>query len=388
MPPVKIPYKRLSAFYLFYFATLGALLPYWGLYLKSRGLTALEIGTVMAWLSATKVVAPNLLGWLADYQGRRLAWIRLSCLLAATLFLGIFRAHDYWQLLAVTVAFGIFWSAALSQFEAVTLAHLAEQSRRYPWIRLWGSVGFIAAVLGLGWVLDRGGIGRLPSSLAILLSLIWAVAQLVPEPRPCCQRAQSASSWHSQLWRAQVIAFLVCVFLVQAAHGPYYVFYSIYLKSHQYSNFWIGGFWSVGVLAEIVLFLVLPVLLQRTSPRRLLLGGVGLGAVRWLVIGWGADHFWLLLAAQLLHAWTFGATHAAAMQLLGRYFALPHQGKGQALYSSLSFGLGSMAGSYAAGWFWDRFGAAMVFSGAAAVSLLALVIAWFWIKGQEEALSQ
>ena len=78
-----VPYWRLSAFYLFYFATLGALVPYWGLYLKSLGFSAAEIGELLAILMATKFVAPNVWGWIADHRGRRMAIVRLASVIAA-----------------------------------------------------------------------------------------------------------------------------------------------------------------------------------------------------------------------------------------------------------------------------------------------------------------
>ncbi len=367
-----IPYLRLAGFYGFYFASLGALLPYWGLYLQDLGLTPVQIGTVMALLSATKVVAPNLLGWIADHTGRRIAWVRVACLLAATFFLPLLRLRDYQHIVLATLAFGVFWSAALSQFEAVTLAHLHACPERYPWVRLWGSVGFIVAVLGLGIGLDRLGIGLLPRVVAVLLGLIWLSVQVVPEPGV---QAGEHSPWGRLLWRRQVLAFLVVVFLVQVAHGPYYVFYSIYLKGHGYSGTLIGGLWTLGVVAEILLFLLFPALLRRVSLHRLWQGSILLGALRWWLIGRYPDDLTVLAAAQLLHAATFAVNHAVAMQLLRRFFGPRHQGKGQALYSSLSFGLGSMVGSYLAGYYWQEWGATEVFEAASLVSLSAFVVA-------------
>ena len=55
-----VPYWRLSGFYLFYFATLGVLVPYWGLYLKSLGFSAAAIGELMAVIMATKLVAARI----------------------------------------------------------------------------------------------------------------------------------------------------------------------------------------------------------------------------------------------------------------------------------------------------------------------------------------
>lgn len=381
-----MPYRRLKAFYFCYFASLGALLPYWGLYLQTQGLDADQIGAVMALLSATKVAAPNLLGFIADRSGRRVAWVRIACFLAAAFFLLVFRVSSYLEWLAVTLAFGMGWSAALSQFEALTLAHLGGGAKAYPWIRLWGSLGFIVAVQGLGIGIDRFGVDFLPRVLAILLGLIWLSVQFVPEPAQPID-SSSRDFGCQALWRRRVLAFLLAVFLVQVAHGPYYVFYSIYLEANGYSGLITGMLWSLGVAAEILLFLGFPFLLQVISLRKLWLGAMLLGAMRWLIIAFGVTQLELLVAAQLLHAATFAVNHAVAMQLVRGYFGSRHQGKGQALYSSFSFGLGGMVGSFLAGIFWQAAGPLWVYGSAAVVSLLAFWVAWIGTERQG-ALSQ
>ena len=138
-------YWRLSGFYLFYFASLGALVPYWGLYLKSLGFDVTQIGQMIAILLATKVVAPNVWGWLADYTGNRMPIVRLTSLLAVLTFAGVFLDSGFWWLVCVMTAFSFFWNASLPQFEATTMNHLGEDTHRYSGIRLWGSVGFILA---------------------------------------------------------------------------------------------------------------------------------------------------------------------------------------------------------------------------------------------------
>ena len=74
-----MPYWRLSGFYLFYFASLGALVPYWGLYLKSTGFSAHDIGVFMAIIMGTKIVSPNIWGWIADHLGHRMLIVRVGC---------------------------------------------------------------------------------------------------------------------------------------------------------------------------------------------------------------------------------------------------------------------------------------------------------------------
>ena len=67
----KTHYPQLSAFYFFYFAALGAFLPYWSLYLTSLNFTANEIGELLAIVMASKVVSPYLFSWISDHVEKR-----------------------------------------------------------------------------------------------------------------------------------------------------------------------------------------------------------------------------------------------------------------------------------------------------------------------------
>ena len=154
----------------------------------------------------------------------------------------------------------------------------------------------------------------------------------------------------------------------------------MFLERHGYSASVIGRLWALGVLAEVAIFIVMQRLLRRYSLRGLMLAS-GLSAViRWPMIAFGVNSLWVLVAAQLLHALTFGVQHAAAMQLIHRYFRGHHQGRGQALYSSLAYGLGGACGAVASGYAWEWAGATWTFLAAAACSGVAVAIAWRWLE--------
>lgn len=377
-------YWRLSSFYFFFFATLGALLPYWGLYLQSLGYTPLQIGQMMAVIMATKIVSPNIWGWIADHTGRRMTVVRTGALLALFAFGGVFLAEGFGWLLLVMLAYSFFWNAALPQFEANTFNHLGGEEHRYSSIRLWGSVGFIIAVAGLGALFDVTGPGLLPIAMLFLLGGIWLSSLSVPE-RAAPGAAHDHPPLRRVLARPAVIGLLLICFLMQASHGPYYTFFTIYMGEHGYSGTVIGQLWALGVVAEVGVFLVMHRLVPRFGLRLLLLASLALASLRWVLIGLAPESLPLLLLAQLLHAATFGVYHAAAIQLIHGYFTGPNQGRGQALYSSLSFGAGGAAGGLYSGFAWDTLGSSFTFLIAAAVSTLALGLAWWLIPQRRTA---
>jgi PPP family 3-phenylpropionic acid transporter len=369
------PFWRLSAWYFFYFAFIGAFAPYFTLYLQSLGQSAFAIGVLMSLMQVMRLVAPNLWGWLADRFGHKVAIVRLSALLSLAGFATFFVARDFAGLFLGMALMAFFWSAALPLVEALTLAQLAGRPERYGRIRLWGSVGFIAAVMGAGALLDATGLPALLWICMALLGGILGIALLLGES-PAAAPAASQAPLGRELRRPEVVAFLAACFFMSAAHGPFYFFYSIHLVDAGYGKTLVGGLWSLGVVAEIFVFIYMARLLRSFSLRGILLVSFALAVVRFLLIGWAVDSLALLLAAQLMHGATFGAFHAGSVAALNRWFAPQHQARVQAIYGSISFGAGGMLGGLVAGRAWESWGAELTFTLGAAFAAVGLVLLW------------
>jgi PPP family 3-phenylpropionic acid transporter len=374
-----LPYWRLSGFYFFYFAFVGAMAPFWGLYLKSLDFTAFQIGVLMSLLQVMRIFAPNIWGWVADHTGRRVAIVQLAALASLLSYLGVFFGAGFWWLFLVMSLMSFFWSASLPLVEATTLSHLGEKTARYGRIRLWGSVGFVAAVVGLGYLFDFVAIRWLLWAVLGMMAGLALFSRHIPEAQVVPHHTDHLPVWDI-VRRPAVLAFLAAGFLMAAAHGPYYTFYSIYLVDHGYPKSSVGLLWSLGVVCEIGVFLWMPRLLHKHSLRRVLLASFALAAARFLMIGWGVRSAALVAAAQVLHAATFGAYHSAAVEVVHRFFRGRHQSKGQALYNSLSFGAGGTLGGLYAGSTWDALGPQWTFTLAAASALMGLGLLYWKLR--------
>ncbi|HEX5360333.1 MAG TPA: MFS transporter [Fluviicoccus sp.] len=375
----RVPYWRLSLFYFFYFAVLGGFMPYWSLYLDDLRFSAAQIGQLMAVGMLTRIIAPNFWGWLADSTGRRIELVRFGAVMVSVFWAGIFWVGDaFWLMAAVLFAYSFFQNAILAQFEAVTIAHLGSERSRYGNIRLWGSLGFIAAVAGLGFVFDHLSVRYLPG-LLLGCAVVAAAFSLTVPPPPALPGRRSREPFWRTVCKRPVAGFLAAHFLLQLSHAPYYSFFSLFLEEHGYSRTAIGLLWSLGVLAEVLAFTRTHWLLQRFSETGLVLACLLLAGLRWLVIGWGVDYPALVWTVQVLHAFSFAIFHAAAMQLIFREFSVGQQGQGQAVYSAL-WGLGVAMGSWMAGAVWLSLGAAWVYTAAAVICGIA---AWVLIKTGE-----
>ncbi|HMJ49208.1 MAG TPA: MFS transporter [Burkholderiales bacterium] len=372
----RFPYWRLSSFYFFYFAFVGAFSPYWSLYLNSLGFSASDIGILMSLLMVTRIFAPTLWGWMADRSGKRVAVIRIAAALSLASYIGVFFGRSFWWMFGVMALLSFFWSASLPLVEATTLSHLRDSSARYGHVRLWGSIGFIVAVICTGYVLDVAEVRVLLWLVLATIAGILIFSRYIPEADSAIDHTDRLPVLNI-LKRPEVAALFVACFLMVAAHGSYYTFYSLYLAAHGYSKGAIGWLWAVGVICEIAVFVAMPRIMERFSLLQILSMSFLLAIIRFLLIGWMVDSLGAIFFAQVLHAATFGAYHAGAIAAIHRFFRGRHQATGQALYTSLTFGAGGTFGALLSGYLWDFLGASLTFSMAALFALLGFfLIAW------------
>ena len=364
---------RIAGFYFFYFAFVGMFAPYWSLYLKSIQFDAVQIAILMSVQPVMRMLAPNLWGWLADRTGKRLLVVQLAALCGVLSYLGVFFTTQFWGMLLVLGVMSFFWSASMPLVEATTLTYLGKNTAHYGRIRSWGSVGFIVAVLGLGYAFDHIDIGWLLwAGLAIMLGILFFSRQI--PPTVVLAHHSDSQSITSIVLQPRVLAFFGACFLMSVAHGPYYTFFSIYVVEHGYAKSAVGGLWALGVLCEIGVFFLMPWLMRRYTLPQILLVSFACAVLRFMLIGWGVDSLWLLILAQVLHAATFGAFHAAAVALIHHFFQGRHQSKGQALFGSLTYGAGGVVGGLASGPIWQHYGASVLYSCSAGVALLGLLL--------------
>ena len=373
------PYWRLSSFYLFYYACLGAWIPFWPLYVQHIGHSAVIIGLTSAVFNSTRIIAPNLWGYLSDTTGRRLTVIRYGCFFAFIAIMGMLWGTEVWALTAVLFIFSFFWSAVLPQFEVLTLNYLgSKQAHNYGRIRLWGSIGFILAILGCGWIFDILPMSIFPWIICLLLMLLWFSSLIVPDNKNTKPQTDesllSGQSFLQIISKHHVWAYLISVILMQISFGPYYNFFSILLTEAGYPLTTISLFWCVAIGAEILVFIYIRYFYRLCGVGNLLMISIALSILRWIITAAYAENIAVLIFAQALHAFSFATFHACMVEQVRRLFPANQQGKGQALFNSLGYGLGAVLGAVGSGLLWTTLGH-QLFYVAALMSCCSLIVA-------------
>ena len=294
--------KQSFSFGLFFFAYygyVGVFSPYASLFFAQRGMSVAQIGVLMSLMQVMRIFGPNLWGWVADRSHARVKVLRITAAAALVVFCGIFFGHSFWQLFLVMAGINLFTAGQTTLSEALMLTEMRGDLTHYGRLRLWGSIGFIASVSVAGELLDRYGIGQLPTIAFLLLALVVAGSFRLQETG-ALQSAQAAPSMRAVLRKPEVMAFFMSTFLMVGAHSALYVFYSLYLAQHGYSKSLIGAMWSLGVLAEIGFFYFQAPIFRRFGVRRLMLAALIIAVIRFLIIGFCAESvlalvFWMIV---------------------------------------------------------------------------------------------
>ena len=377
------PTTRLSLFYGLYFALLGCIAPYWGLYLTELSFTPQEIGSLMALFGTVRILAPNLWAYWGRNISAPLRMVRVAGLLTLFCFGGIFLVDSFIGVACIMVLYGFFWAAMLPQYETITMQALGNKLDEYSRIRAWGSIGFIAAVMLLGRLFDDVTIKALPIFMLLLMAAIVLNSWLLKSATVRHKATLAAGNMLSFLRQRKLIAFILVTILLQIAHGPYYTFFSIFLEENGYSNSQIGLLWSIGVCAEVVLFWQFGRMMKLLTWQQWFLVSLALTGVRWCLVAWAVNNVWVLVAGQTLHAFSFAVMHAVSMRYIQMFFPASMQARGQALYSSVGFGLGGAIGAMLSGLLWQPLGGTGVFMLAALVASVALFIAWWGLRDSQ-----
>ena len=373
-----------GAFYFAYYAFVGVFPAYVTLYLAFQEISPFEIGMLMAIMQGTRIIGPNLWGWLADLTGRRDRMLQLTAGLALLVFIGFFFQGSFWYFAICMFGVNIFTSAQGPLSDTLILGEMRSDMSRYGQLRLWGSIGYIVMTATAGYLFEQMGIGLMPWLSALILGITLIIALRLyqtPHDEPVKERV---SIWHV-LFRKEVVAFMCSAFFMQMAHASLYSFYSLYLAGLGYSSLTIGLMWSAGAAAEIIFFIFHGPIMRRVGVKWLLLASLLIAVVRFMMIVFGAFAFLILAVAQILHAATFGAHHVASIYMVQKWFTGPLQARGQAIYISASWGIGGTLGAFLLSFVWASLPYEAIYWGAASTALVGFAAAWLafrWDKTQ------
>ncbi|MBA6389364.1 MFS transporter [Colwellia sp. BRX10-3] len=368
----------LSTNYFWYFGILGLVVPFLSVFLDARGFTSLEIGEILAVITAAKIVAPSLWAQLADKSGKQLIIVRVGALLTLLCFSLIIWTYSYWPLMFSLAMFSLFMTSILPQLEVMTLNSIRKSAKIYGRIRLWGSIGFIIVAMLSGELIERYSAEAFSYIGIVILAGLFISTLLSKQPRIAKKNTLDYVSIKAKVFNSNFLLFFFAGLMLQMSFGPYYVFFALYLQNLTYTGILIGIFIAIGVVAEIGVFVFAALFFKSFSLKTLISISILLTALRWFLVGHYADSNVALVISQLIHALSFGLYHSASIAFIQKHFNANQQSRGQAIYIGGVYGVGGAVGAYVAGLLWqDGIGAGITFDFAAITALIGGVLALF-----------
>jgi PPP family 3-phenylpropionic acid transporter len=333
------PGARLALLHGGIFAVLGIQLPFWPLFLRSKGLSDLAIGWLLAAPYLVKIVSNPLAGHWADKSGDRRLPLRALALLALLATLGFAATDRFLPLFALSLLAGGASAALIPLADTLTLSASRSLPIDYGRVRLWGSLSFIATSFLAGALLTVTPPGAvLWSSLAGMALCLLVTLRLLPPSLGAVGAGPDGGGLLPLLRGARFPLFLAAASLIQLSHVIYYGFATLHWRAAGLSNGLIGLLWAEGVAVEVLLFAMGARLLRRFSPLQLMLAAALAGGLRWSVLAMTADPR-LLAAFQGLHALTYAAAHLGAMHFIHDRVPPALSARAQGIYSAVTSGL-------------------------------------------------
>ncbi|MEL5377062.1 3-phenylpropionate MFS transporter [Serratia ureilytica] len=366
--------RWLALSYFTYFFSYGIFLPFWGVWLKGEGIAPETIGILLGAGLVARFLGSLLIAPRVKDPSHLVSALRLLALLTLAFAVGFCFGNGWGWLMLVIAGFNLFFSPLVPLTDALAATWQKQIRMDYGRVRLWGSLAFVIGSALTGQLVAVWGHNAILYSL--ILSVLAMLLGMLLKPSVMPQgEARTHGGAEGSLWallkEGPVWRFLLCVTLLQGTHAGYYSFGSIYWQEAGYSASTIGYLWSLGVVAEVIIFASSNVLFRRWNARNLLLLSACCGVLRWSLMAYSTELGWLLLI-QILHCGTFTVCHLAAMR-----FIAARQGQEviqlQAVYSALAMGGGIAVMTVIAGFLFEHWQGG-VFWVMAAVAVPALFI--------------
>ena len=331
--------KKISAkFSLVYFSifiVIGINAPFFPLWLSSKGFTERYIAIILATSVLTKLLANPFFAGLGDkYGNRKIPMLYLSFISTIILFsLNIFNSLYLIAFMAIT-SWALF-APLMPLTESLTTTAIKKYNFDYGNTRLWGSVSFIIIAFFGGIIIEKYGLKYVP--ILMTIGALFLFLSIIIMPTIPSLPARKKFSTYALLKNRNFFPFLLACGAIQSSHGIYYGFSTIYWKSIGLSETVIGALWAEGVVFEIILLAYFYKFKNYTSPKIFIIIAGVMAIIRWTLMAY-ADTILFIALIQILHAFTFGLTHLAAINFISEVMPVRAQAKSQALYSAISMG--------------------------------------------------
>lgn len=365
---------RFSVHYFVLFTVMAIVYPYFQMFLRARGFSNAEVGYLQGFVALAGVCGPLVIGYFADRTGHRRGFLAFCLVAFACMVVPLNGTNSFWAAAALVGGIGFTVRTSIPLTDTLAATQLPDPIHDYGRVRIWGSIGFIVALLGiraLRLVDDQSSSsmmrGMLVAAGLCLVSTVVLLRENAAAAREARPAAAAAGGFDAVFW-----LFVLATGLHQFGMSAYYSFFTMYLDDRlgMQNGAWV---WALGSAAEVPLLFFGGRIIRRFGLSAMLKASMTAVVARLGIIGL-LPALWAVLPSQVLHAMTFGVFHAASIEFLRRKVPPARRGLAMALYMSLALALPGWIGSSLGGVVIERYGYAALYVSYAAAPLLGMAL--------------
>jgi PPP family 3-phenylpropionic acid transporter len=333
-----MPFFKLSAFYFFYFASVGVYIIFLPKVLHDIGYSPNDIGILFALAPLMRFLTPFLFLKHIKLNNHIFKWSLYLSIVSSMFF--YITIDNFYLFLINNLILGICISLVLPYIETYAIGTLGKN--RYGKSRLYGSIGFMTIALVLAKFLNNSNIALHYYLISTILTAFFAIL-IIKDENKTIQENQVDNKPFSifTYW-----SFWLSLFLMQVSFGGFYNFFTIYETSHGISLEMTSYLWAFGVVCEIIMLYFQAPLLKNNLITVIKIS-VFLTIIRWLLLFLYPNSLTITFISQSIHALSFGLYHSAVIMYL--YTLYSNKKLAQQFMFGFAYGLGGFVGAIVSG---------------------------------------
>ena len=379
--PGALLYARILFFC--YYMAFGAFFPFINLYYQRIGLTGVQIGTLSSIPLLVMSTTSVLWGGIADVLRLHRRILNIALFLTPIVVFFLSRTTEYSILIPLVIAYAFFSAPIVPLLDNAALEAIETHGGTYGGLRVWGSISWMASTWIVGELIDKFDTSWLFYSYITLMGLTFIFSIFQPV-RSKITRSSLGHNLHRLVTRHDFIFFIISILLLAVATGSVNNFFSLYMDGLGAGEGAIGLAWSIAALSEIPVMLLSGTIMRHIGENGLLKISFITYAFRWLVYSFIQVPA-LVLPLQLLHGFSYGTFQVGGVTYVNNRTPKSMRTTGQAIFTTISYGIGPIIGTLIGGYFYDTVGIATLFRILSVITIVGLSVFLFASKPRDEA---
>jgi nucleoside transporter len=317
-----------------------------------------QIGWAFSALAIATMISPFFIGMVADRYFAAQKIMGVMHLLGAVILFLVPTIHNNEIFFYIILLYSILYMPTIALSNSVAFYQMNDPGKQFPWIRVFGTLGWIVAGLlvgGMGWEKSPATF-HLAAGASVLLGLVSFSLPNTPPKGVATDASASLGTEAFVLFRHKpYLIFFIAAILVCIPLSFYYGFANPFLNELGVKN--AAGKMILGQFSEGLFILAIPFLFNSIGVKKMLLLGMGAWILRYICFAYGntGPGTWMLFAGILLHGVCYDFFFVTGYMYTEKKAGESIKNAAQGLFTFATYGLGMCIGTWFSGLIVDKY---------------------------------